>query len=36
MSVMFPYAGIFFVLAAVCMLFVHSGDRPAVSSTQAE
>jgi maltose/moltooligosaccharide transporter len=34
MSVMFPYAGIFFVLAAVCMLFVRPGDRPAVSSTQ--
>lgn len=26
MSVMFPYAGIFFVLAAACMLFVRSGQ----------
>jgi MFS-type transporter involved in bile tolerance (Atg22 family) len=34
MSVMFPYAGIFFVLAAVCMLFMHPEDKPAVSSGQ--
>jgi MFS family permease len=32
MSVMFPYAGIFFVLAAVCMLFLNPGDKPAASS----
>jgi MFS family permease len=32
MSVMFPYAGIFFVLAAVCMLFMHPEDKPAASS----
>jgi maltose/moltooligosaccharide transporter len=32
MSVMFPYAGIFFVLAAVCMLFMRPEDKPAVSS----
>ncbi len=31
MSVMFPYAGIFFLLSAICMLFVRTGDRPAVS-----
>jgi len=35
MSVMFPYAGIFFVLAAVCMLFMRPEDRPASSSNQA-
>jgi MFS family permease len=35
MSVMFPYAAVFFVLSAVCMLFVHSEDRPAISSDQA-
>lgn len=34
MLVMFPYAGIFFVLAAVCMLFMHPEDKPAVSSGQ--
>jgi maltose/moltooligosaccharide transporter len=32
MTVMFPYAGIFFVLAAVCMLFLNPGDKPAASS----
>ncbi|MCX6086007.1 MAG: MFS transporter [Caldiserica bacterium] len=32
MSVMFPYAGIFFVLAAVCMLFMHPDNNPVVSS----
>lgn len=32
MSVMFPYAGIFFVLAASCMLFMHSEDRPAAAT----
>jgi MFS family permease len=32
MSVMFPYAGIFFVLAAVCMLFLNPGDKPGASS----
>ncbi|MGB9665863.1 MAG: MFS transporter [Candidatus Cryosericum sp.] len=32
MSVMFPYAGIFFVLAASCMLFMHSEDRPAATT----
>jgi MFS family permease len=31
MSVMFPYAGIFFVLAASCMLFMRPEDRPASS-----
>lgn len=34
MSVMFPYAGIFFLLSAVCMLFVRSGDRPAATAGQ--
>ncbi|MHB8106024.1 MAG: MFS transporter [Candidatus Cryosericum sp.] len=34
MSVMFPYAGIFFLLSAICMLFVRSEDRPAISSDQ--
>ncbi|MCX6083918.1 MAG: MFS transporter [Caldiserica bacterium] len=34
MSVMFPYAGIFFVLAAACMLFMHPENKPAVSSDQ--
>lgn len=28
MSIMFPYAGVFFALAVVCMLLVRSGDRP--------
>ena len=32
MSVMFPYAGIFFVLAAVCMLFMRLDNKPVVSS----
>jgi MFS family permease len=32
MSVMFPYAGIFFVLAAVCMLFLNPGEKPEASS----
>jgi len=32
MSVMFPYAGIFFVLAAVCMLFMHPDDKLVASS----
>ncbi len=32
MSIMFPYAGIFFVLSAVCMLFVRSSDKPAVEA----
>jgi MFS family permease len=35
MSVMFPYAGIFFVLAAACMLFMNPKDRPAAASGQA-
>jgi hypothetical protein len=34
MLVMFPYAEIFFVLAAVYMLFMHPEDKPAVSSGQ--
>jgi len=34
MSVMFPYAGIFFVLAAICMLFMHPEDKPAISFDQ--
>ncbi len=34
MSVMFPYAGIFFVLAAACMLFMNPKDRPAAASGQ--
>ncbi|MCE5192467.1 MAG: MFS transporter [Candidatus Cryosericum sp.] len=34
MSVMFPYAGIFFVLAAACMLFMNPNERPAASSDQ--
>lgn len=34
MSVMFPYAGIFFVLAAICMLFMHREDKPAISFDQ--
>ena len=34
MSVMFPYAGIFFVLAAVCMLFMHPDNKPVASSSQ--
>jgi MFS-type transporter involved in bile tolerance (Atg22 family) len=34
MSVMFPYAAIFFVLSAVCMLFIRSEDKPATSSDQ--
>lgn len=33
MSVMFPYAGIFFLLAAVCMLFVRSGSKPSLAPT---
>ncbi len=32
MSVMFPYAGIFFVLAASCMLFMRPEDRPVAST----
>jgi len=32
MSVMFPYAAIFFVLSAVCLLFVRPEDKPAISS----
>ncbi|MCX6063578.1 MAG: MFS transporter [Caldiserica bacterium] len=32
MSVMFPYAGIFFVLAAVCMLLMRPDNKPVVSS----
>lgn len=31
MSVMFPYAGIFFVLSAVCMLFVRSSAKEPAS-----
>ena len=34
MSVMFPYAGIFFVLAAICMLFMHPEDKPTISFDQ--
>jgi hypothetical protein len=34
MSVMFPYAAIFFVLSAVCMLFIHAEDKPVISSDQ--
>jgi maltose/moltooligosaccharide transporter len=34
MSVMFPYAGIFFVLSVVCMLFMHPEDKPAISPNQ--
>ena len=34
MSVMFPYAAIFFVLSAVCMLFIRSEDKPEISSDQ--
>lgn len=34
MSVMFPYAGIFFVLAASCMLFMRPEDRPASSVSE--
>lgn len=34
MSVMFPYAGIFFMLAAICMLFMHPEDKPAISFDQ--
>jgi len=34
MSVMFPYAAIFFVLSAACLLFVHAEDKPATSSDQ--
>lgn len=34
MSVMFPYAGIFFVLAAGCMLFINPRDRPAAATSQ--
>lgn len=34
MSVMFPYAGIFFVLAAICILFMHPEDKPAISFDQ--
>lgn len=33
MSVMFPYAGIFFLLAAVCMLFVRSDSKPSSAPT---
>lgn len=36
MSVMFPYAGIFFALAVVCMLFVRPGDKPAAPDISAE
>ncbi|MHB8070745.1 MAG: MFS transporter [Candidatus Cryosericum sp.] len=36
MSVMFPYAGIFFVLAAACMLFVRTGDKPAFEAGQTD
>ncbi len=32
MSVMFPYAGIFFLLAAVCMLLMRPDNKPVVSS----
>src|SRR5450756_2324830 len=34
MSVLFPYAAIFFVLSAACLLFVHAEDKPATSSDQ--
>ena len=36
MSVMFPYAAIFFVLSAVCMLFIRSEDKTATSSDQTK
>jgi len=34
MSVMFPYAGIFFLLSAICMLFVRSGNTPTSTPTK--
>jgi MFS family permease len=34
MSVMFPYAGIFFLLSAICMLFVRPGDRLVATAEQ--
>lgn len=35
MAVMFPYAGVFFILAAVCMLFVHPLAAPISSTADA-
>ena len=33
MSVMFPYAALFFILSGACMLFMRPGDRPAAAAT---